>query len=113
MKDRKVKTALKVVHRNDRAQIKRVLAASGQALLPMLELLEGAKASIDELMHDSARGRLRSPGDRYQQTCSFPGASSRCCLTRLVANPTMPRPARSSAYVSGSGIATATATGSP
>ena len=54
MKDRKVKTALKVVHRNDRAQIKRVLGASGQALLPMLELLEGAKASIDELMHDSA-----------------------------------------------------------
>lgn len=57
MKDRKTKTkkpGLKVVHRNDRAQINRVLAASGQALLPMLELLEGAKASIDELMHDSA-----------------------------------------------------------
>jgi putative transposase len=54
MKDRKTKTALKVVHRNDRAQIKRVLAGSGQALLPMLELIEGAQASIDELMHDSA-----------------------------------------------------------
>jgi transposase-like protein len=57
MKDRKAKTnkpTVKVVHRNDRAQIKRVLAGSGQALLPMLELLEGAKASIDELMHDSA-----------------------------------------------------------
>ena len=57
MKNRKTKTnkpTLKVVHRNDRAQIKRVLAGSGQALLPMLELLEGAKASIDELMHDSA-----------------------------------------------------------
>jgi hypothetical protein len=57
MKDRKTKTktpALKVVHRNDRAQINRVLAGSGQALLPMLELLEGAKASIDELTHDSA-----------------------------------------------------------
>lgn len=54
MKDRKTKTALKVVHRNDRAQIKRVLAGSGQALLPMLELLEGAQASIDELMHDAA-----------------------------------------------------------
>ena len=54
MKDRKTKTALKVVHRNDRAQIKRVLGASGQALLPMLELIEGAQASIDELMHDSA-----------------------------------------------------------
>jgi putative transposase len=54
MKDRKTKTALEVVHRNDRAQIKRVLAGSGQALLPMLELIEDAQASIDELMHDSA-----------------------------------------------------------
>jgi putative transposase len=57
MKDRKTKTkkpTLNVVHRNDRAQIKRVLAGSGQALLPMLELLEGAQASIDELMHDAA-----------------------------------------------------------
>jgi len=54
MKDRKAKTALKVVYRNDRAQIKRVLAGSGQALLPMLELLEGAQASIDELMHETA-----------------------------------------------------------
>jgi putative transposase len=54
MKDRKAKTALRVVHRNDRAQIKRVLADSGQALLPMLELLEGAQASIDELMHETA-----------------------------------------------------------
>ena len=31
MKDRKAKAALKVVHRNDREQIKRVLAGSGQA----------------------------------------------------------------------------------
>lgn len=54
MKDRKTKTALKVVHRNDRAQIKRVLADSGQALLPILELIEGAQASIDELMHETA-----------------------------------------------------------
>ena len=54
MKDRKTKPALKVVHRNDRAQIKRVLAGSGQALLPMLELIEGAQASIDELMHETA-----------------------------------------------------------
>jgi len=38
MKDRKSKPTLRVVHRNDRAQIKRVLAGSGQALLPMLEL---------------------------------------------------------------------------
>jgi putative transposase len=54
VKNPKAKTALKVVHRNDRAQIKRVLAGSGQALLPMLELLEGAQASIDELMHETA-----------------------------------------------------------
>lgn len=54
MKDRKSKPALRVVHRNDRAQIKRVLEGSGQALLPMLELLEGAQASIDELMHETA-----------------------------------------------------------
>jgi putative transposase len=56
MKDRKTKPALKVTHRNDRAQIKRVLAGSGQALLPLLELLEGAQASIDELMHEAAIG---------------------------------------------------------
>lgn len=54
MKDRKARTALRVVHRNDTAQIKRVLQGSGQALLPMLELLEGAQASIDELMHEAA-----------------------------------------------------------
>lgn len=54
MKDRKTKPSLRVVHRNDRAQIKRVLAGSGQALLPMLELIEGAQASIDELMHETA-----------------------------------------------------------
>ena len=60
MKNRKAraKPAIKVVHRNDRAQIKRVLAGSGQALLPMLELLEGAKASIDELMHEAAVGLI-------------------------------------------------------
>ncbi len=56
MRDRKTKTGLRVVHRNDRSQIKRVLAGSGQALLPMLELLEGAQDSIDELMHDTAVG---------------------------------------------------------
>ena len=39
MEDRKAKPSMKVVHHNDRAQIKRVLAGSGQALLPMLELL--------------------------------------------------------------------------
>ena len=54
MKDRKAKSAVKVAHRNDRTQIKRVLGESGQALLPMLELIEGAQASIDELMHETA-----------------------------------------------------------
>ena len=38
----------------NRAQIKRLLAGSGQTLLPMPELLEGAQASIDELMHGTA-----------------------------------------------------------
>lgn len=54
MKDSRRKPALRVVHRNDQSQIKRVLAGSGQALLPMLELIEGAQASIDELMHETA-----------------------------------------------------------
>jgi hypothetical protein len=54
MRDRKAKSALKVVRRDDRAQIRGVLQGSGQALLPMLELLEGAQASIDELMHETA-----------------------------------------------------------
>jgi hypothetical protein len=42
MKDRKAKSAVKVAHRNDRTQIKRVLGESGQALLPMQESAEGA-----------------------------------------------------------------------
>lgn len=58
MKDRKAKLAVRIAHRNDEAQIKRVLRGSGQALLPMLELLEGAKASIDELMHEAAVGLI-------------------------------------------------------
>lgn len=56
MKDRRGKPAVRIAHRNDAAQIKRVLQGGGQALLPMLELLEGAKASIDELMHEAAVG---------------------------------------------------------
>ena len=44
------------IARSDRSQIKRVLAGSGQGLLPMLELPEGVQASIDELMHDTAVG---------------------------------------------------------
>lgn len=54
MKDRKAKSAVKVAHRNERTQIKRVLGESGQALLPMLEPIKGAQASIDELMHETA-----------------------------------------------------------
>jgi len=56
MKDRKTKkTALRVAHRNDRAAVTRWMAGQGQALLPMLELLENAQASIDELMNEAAR----------------------------------------------------------
>jgi transposase-like protein len=59
MKDRKARkkadSGLRVVHRNDQAAIKRWAQGSGQALLPMLELLENAQASIDELMNEAAR----------------------------------------------------------
>lgn len=56
MKDRKGnKTVLRVARRDDRAAVTRWLAGNGQALLPMLELLENAQASIDELMNDAAR----------------------------------------------------------
>jgi transposase-like protein len=62
MKDRKSrKTAdsgLRVVQRNDRAAVKRWAQGDGQALLPMLELLENAQASIDELMNEAARAVL-------------------------------------------------------
>ena len=53
---RKGKDRLRVVHRNDRAAIGRWVQGGGQALLPMLELLENAQASIDELMNEAARG---------------------------------------------------------
>jgi putative transposase len=52
------KTVLKVVRRDDRAAIAQWLAGNGQALLPMLELLENAQASIDELMNEAARGLI-------------------------------------------------------
>ena len=59
MKDRKTgrkaKDGLRVVHRNDRSAVRRWGQGSGQALLPMLELLENAQASIDELMNEAAR----------------------------------------------------------
>ena len=59
MKDRKAgrkaKDGLRVVHRNDQAAVRHWARGSGQALLPMLELLENAQASIDELMNEAAR----------------------------------------------------------
>ena len=59
MKDRKAnKAGLRVAHRNDRAAVTRWMAGNGQALLPMLELLENAQASIDELMNDAARSLI-------------------------------------------------------
>jgi len=62
MKDRKARkpatSGLRVVHRNDRAAVKRWAQGDGQALLPMLELLENAQASIDELMNEAARAVL-------------------------------------------------------
>ncbi|CAN7489069.1 hypothetical protein LJR290_003258 [Variovorax sp. LjRoot290] len=52
--DRKAnKTALRVSHRNNRAAVTRWMASHGQALLPMLELLENAQASVDELIQIS------------------------------------------------------------
>jgi putative transposase len=63
MKDCKAKTAgkkpaLKIAHRNDQAAVRHWLAGNGQALLPMLELVENAQASIDELMNEAARGLI-------------------------------------------------------
>jgi putative transposase len=59
MKDRKGnKTVLRVARCDDRAAATRWLAGNGQALLPMLELLENAQASIDELMNDAARALI-------------------------------------------------------
>jgi len=59
MKDRKGnKPVLKVARRDDRAAITSWLAGNGQALLPMLELLENAQASIAELMNDAARALI-------------------------------------------------------
>jgi putative transposase len=55
MEHRKAKKGLRVVGRNDQVAIKAWLAGSGQALLPMLELIENTQASIDELMHEAGR----------------------------------------------------------
>jgi hypothetical protein len=55
MKDRRAKNGVRVVRRRDEHGIRQWLSGNGQALLPMLELLENAQASIDELMDDAAR----------------------------------------------------------
>jgi putative transposase len=52
------KTVLKVVRRDEYGAVTQWLAGNGQALLPMLELLENAQASIDELMNEAARGLI-------------------------------------------------------
>ncbi len=58
MKDRKAKMGVRVVHRHDKAAVRRWVEGNGQALLPMLELLEGAQASIGELMNEAAVGMV-------------------------------------------------------
>jgi hypothetical protein len=71
MKDRKTEPRLRVVHRNDHEAVKRWLQGNGQSLLPMLELLENAQASIDELMNEAARaGRATADGGsrRHRRT---------------------------------------------
>lgn len=56
MRDRRAKkVGVRVVRRRDERSIREWLAGDGQALLPMLQLLEDAQASIDELMNDAAR----------------------------------------------------------
>ncbi|MFZ2653028.1 MAG: hypothetical protein WA210_23315 [Burkholderiaceae bacterium] len=58
MKDRKASAAVRVVHRQDKAAVRRWVEGNGQALLPMLELLEGAQASVGELMNEAAIGMV-------------------------------------------------------
>ena len=54
MKDRKTKPALKVVHRNDRAQIKRVLAGSGHPSALLNQRLASALAAYVSRQKDEA-----------------------------------------------------------
>lgn len=57
MGNRKTSKAVRVVRRTERGAIERWLAGNGQALAPMLELIENAQVRIDELMHEAACGR--------------------------------------------------------
>jgi transposase-like protein len=53
------KGKLRIVERKQGVQaVREALAAHGQALLPMLELIDNAQATIDELMHEAARGLI-------------------------------------------------------
>lgn len=61
MKDRKGKSAnkkgaLHIVGKGQQAAMTQYLAQGSQMLLPLLELVEDARASIDELMMEAARG---------------------------------------------------------
>ena len=60
MKDRKAKRvskegALKIVGRGEEQALRGYFAEQGQVLLPLLELVEDARASIDELMSEAAK----------------------------------------------------------
>ena len=60
MKNSKSKKAdrrsdLHVVSRSDAAALQAYFAEQGSSLLPMLELIEDARASVDELMSEAAR----------------------------------------------------------
>jgi transposase-like protein len=53
------KGRLHIVQRKQGVQaVREALAAHGQALLPMLELIENAQATVDELMGDAARALI-------------------------------------------------------
>lgn len=53
------KGRLRIIRRQQGAQaVREALAAHGQALLPMLELIEHAQATIDELMGEAARALI-------------------------------------------------------
>ena len=52
---RGTKAPLRVIHRNDQAGMRAYFAQQGQALLPMLEMIEDTRVTIDELMSDAAR----------------------------------------------------------
>jgi len=50
------KARLAIVRRDDRAALRSYFAERDQVLLPLLELIEDAQSSVDELMTEAARG---------------------------------------------------------